>query len=79
MYKQIRHIPLRNPCIVKYINDAISRNSGRVRVQNPAKTGVFKKIGWLSTREISIGGHPDIFRPHHDCGACGGNGCSRCS
>jgi len=27
----------------------------------------------------SIGGNPDIFGPHHECGACCGGGCSRCS
>ena len=24
-------------------------------------------------------GHPDIFRPQHDCGWCGGGGCGHCS
>lgn len=27
----------------------------------------------------SIGGNTDIFGPQHECGACGGGGCSRCS
>ena len=22
--------------------------------------------------------NPDIFGPHHDCGACGGGGCGHC-
>lgn len=48
----------------------VLRNSSRVSVhlQKPKKT-IYKKIV----------GHPDIFGPHHDCGACGGGGCSRCS
>ena len=62
-------IPFRKSSAVKFIYDAVSRNSSRVSVhlQNPKKT--IKKIV----------GHPDIFGPHCDCGACGGNGCSRCS
>lgn len=61
-------IPLRNLFTVKYIYGVVSRNPSRVRVQRPAKAGIFKKTG----------GHPDIFRPHCDCGFCGGTGCSRC-
>ena len=46
---------------------AVSRNSSRVSFyQKPKKT--IKKIV----------GHPDIFGPHHDCGACGGIGCGHC-
>jgi len=63
------NIPLRNPITVKYINGVVSRNPSRVRVQRPAKAGIFKKTG----------GHPDIFGPHHDCLACGGTGCGHCS
>ena len=62
-------IPFRKSSVVKFIYDAVSRNSSRVRVQRPAKAGIFKKTG----------GHPDIFGPCVDCLACGGTGCSRCS
>ena len=48
---------------------AVSRNSSRVSVQLQKPKKTIKKIV----------GHPDIFGPHHDCAACGGNGCSYCS
>ena len=48
---------------------AVSRNSSRVSIHQKIKKTIYKKIV----------GHPDIFGPHHDCGACGGGGCSRCS
>jgi hypothetical protein len=38
-----------------------------------------KQMGIQPFFEKSIGGNPDIFGPQHDCGACGGGGCSRCS
>lgn len=43
---------------------------------------VFKNL--IKTRNLPIlkkymGGNPNIFGPQHDCGACGGGGCSRCS
>ena len=49
---------------------AVLRNSSRVSVQlqKPKKT-IYKKIV----------GHPDIFGPPCDCGACGGGGCGHCS
>ncbi len=68
MYKY-SHIPLRNPNTIKYIYGTISRKFSRVSVKRPALAGVFKKIR----------GHPDIFRPQHDCGWCGGGGCGHCS
>jgi hypothetical protein len=63
-------IPSRNSSIVKMIYGAVSRNSSRVSVhlQKPKKT-IYKKIV----------GHPGIYGPPCDCGACGGHGCSRCS
>lgn len=63
-------IPFRKFSAVRFIYDAVSRNSSRVSVhlQKPKKT-IYKKIV----------GYPDIFGPHCDCGACGGGGCSRCS
>ena len=62
-------IPSRNSSVIKFIYDAVSRNSSRVSVhlQKPKKT-IYKKIV----------GHPDIFGPHYDCGACGGGGCGHC-
>ena len=59
------HIPFRKSSTIC----AVSRNSSRVsvHVQKPKKT-IYKKIV----------GHPDIFGPHHDCGACGGGGCGHC-
>jgi hypothetical protein len=27
---------------------------------------------------LEFSGNPDIYGPHHDCGMCGGGGCSRC-
>jgi len=62
-------IPFRKSSVVKFIYDAVSRNSSRVSVhlQKPKKT-IKKNVG-----------HPDIFGPHHDCAACGGIGCGHCS
>lgn len=62
-----------NSSVVKFIYGAVSRNSSRICVYRSAKSGLLKKT------IKKIGGYPDIFRPHHDCGACGGGGCSRCS
>ena len=63
-------IPFRKSSVIKFIYDAVSRNSSRVSVhlQKPKKIIYKKNVG-----------HPDINGPHHDCGACGGGGCSRCS
>lgn len=63
-------IPFRKSSAVKFIYDAVSRNSSRVSVNlhKPKKT-IYKKIV----------GHPDISGPHHDCHACGGIGCGHCS
>lgn len=62
-----------NSSVVKFIYGAISHNSSGIRVYRSDKSGLFKKT------IKKIGRHPDIFGPHHDCGACGGGGCSRCS
>ena len=64
-------IPFRNKSsVIKFIYDAVSRNSSRVSVnlQKPKKT-IYKKFV----------GYPGIYGPPCDCGACGGGGCSRCS
>ena len=66
-------VSVKNSSSVKYIYGTISRNSSRVCVQRPANTGFFKKLYKKN------GGHPDIFRPQHDCGWCGGGGCGHCS
>jgi len=38
---------------------------------------MFKRSGFPDMFKRS--GFPDMFKPPHDCGACGGGGCSRCS
>ena len=62
-------IPFRKFSAVKFIYDAVSRNSSRVsvHVQKPKKT-IYKKIV----------GHPNIFGPHCDCLNCNGTGCQFC-
>lgn len=62
-----------NSNAIKFIYGAVSRNSSGICVYRPAKTGLLKTI-----HKKKIGGHPDIFGPHHDCGACGGGGCGHC-
>jgi hypothetical protein len=48
---------------------------------NPENYTIYKKnqMGNFLILKKSIGGNPDIFGPQHECGACGGGGCSRCS
>ena len=43
------------------------------------KTIVFRQLLHYEPKSQNFLRHPDIFRPHHDCGMCGGIGCSRCS
>ncbi len=47
----------------------------------PENFTIYKKnqMGNFLILKKSIGGNPDIFGPQHECGACGGGGCSRCS
>ena len=63
---------MNNSSTINIFYGTISRNSSRISVRS-AKSGLFKK----NIKKIVE--HPDIFRPHHDCGMCGGTGCSRCS
>ena len=59
--------PFRKFSAVKFIYDAVSRNSSRVSVHSkkPKKT-IYKKI---------VG----IYGPPCDCLNCGGTGCKHCS
>ncbi len=58
--------------LFKNKTSAGSYNSSRILVRS-AKTDLVKK----TIKKISV--YPNIFGPHHDCGMCGGHGCSRCS
>ncbi len=72
-------IPFRKSSAIKFIYDAVSRNFTEVRVQKPAKAGIFKKIKTnKKTDQIPIGGYPDISRPHQDGCGCEGRGCILC-
>jgi len=42
-----------------------------------SKRSFMKKSGFPDMFKRS--GFPDMFKTPHDCGACGGGGCSRCS
>lgn len=63
---------MNNSSTINIFYGTISRNSSRILVRS-AKTDLVKK----TIKKISV--YPNIFGPHHDCGMCGGHGCSRCS
>ena len=61
-----------NSNAIKFIYGAVSRNSSGICVYRSAKSGLFKKNIKKNV------GHPDIYGPPCDCGACGGIGCGHC-